>query len=81
MDIEQLADAVADRVFEKLSSRAERKFVSIKEYSQQTTISQRTIFRAIADGRLAAERVGRRVLIPPTPASNHASPKWIKPTC
>lgn len=62
--IEQLANAVADRVIERLTARAGRKFFSIKEYASQTAISERTVARAIADGRLASSRVGRRVLIP-----------------
>jgi hypothetical protein len=64
IDIEQLADAVAERVAERLAQRAARKFVSIKEYSQANALSERTIHRAIAEERLATERVGRRVLIP-----------------
>lgn len=64
LDIGQIADAVADRVVERLTARAARRFVSIREYSESASISERTVHRAIAEGRLPVERVGRRVLIP-----------------
>jgi hypothetical protein len=62
--LDQLAEAIADRVAAKLAERAERKFVSREQYSQIHGLGMRTIDRAIADGRLVVERSGRRVMIP-----------------
>lgn len=64
VEIEKLADAVASRILERLASSAERKFVSVKEFACRTSISERTVARAIADGRLDSSKVGSRVLIP-----------------
>jgi excisionase family DNA binding protein len=62
--LEQLADAIADRVYAKLAERAERKYLSREEYAQIHGLGMRTIDRAIAEGRLTVERSGRRVMIP-----------------
>lgn len=62
--IDQLAGLIADRVAAKLSERAARKYVSREEYAQIHGLGIRTIDRAIAAGRLAVERSGRRVMIP-----------------
>jgi len=62
--LEQLADAIADRVAAKLAARAERKYLSREEYAQIHGLGMRTIDRAIAEGRLTVERSGRRVMIP-----------------
>lgn len=64
LDLSSLADAIADLVVERMATRISRKYVSIREYSQMAGLSERTVHRAIADGRLMSERVGRRVLIP-----------------
>lgn len=62
--LDQLADAIADRVAAKLAERAERKYLSREEYAQIHGLGMRTIDRAIAEGRLTVERSGRRVMIP-----------------
>jgi excisionase family DNA binding protein len=62
--LEQLADAIAERVAAKLAERAERKYLSREEYAQIHGLGMRTIDRAIAEGRLTVERSGRRVMIP-----------------
>ena len=64
--LDQLADAIAERVAAKLAERAERRYLSPKEFAQVHGLGKRTIDRAIAEGRLPIERSGRRVLIPST---------------
>jgi excisionase family DNA binding protein len=39
-------------------------FISVDQAAQRLAVSSKTIRRAIKDGRLAAVRFGRRVLIP-----------------
>jgi hypothetical protein len=62
--LDRLAEAIADRVAAKLSERAARKFLSREEFATVHGLGMRTIDRAIAEGRLAIERSGRRVMIP-----------------
>jgi hypothetical protein len=62
--IDLLAETIADRVASKLAERASRKFISREEFSTIHGLGMRTIDRAIAEGRLVVERVGRRVMIP-----------------
>lgn len=60
---EQL-DYLAERVADRLKQSEIQRFVSREEYAEMWQLSTRTIDRAIEEGRLAAERIGRRVLIP-----------------
>lgn len=61
-DLSRLADAVAERVIQKMRDQAA--MVSRDEYARKWSIGVRTVDRAIAQGRLRVQRVGRRVLIP-----------------
>ena len=62
--IDELAEIIAVRVADKLAQRAARKFISREEFATMHGLGMRTIDRAIAEGRLAVERSGRRVMIP-----------------
>jgi excisionase family DNA binding protein len=67
--IEKLADAIADRLADRLTKR--RKLLSREEYAAVNGLGVRTVDRAIQEGRLQVERIGRRVLIP---ADNEIAP-------
>jgi hypothetical protein len=58
-EIEALAEAIAD----KLASR-QRRHLSPKDYALANSLGERTVYRAIAEGRIEHQRAGRRVLIP-----------------
>lgn len=60
--LHKVADLVADRVLKKL--RSQPRMVTREEYAAAQSLGVRTVDRAIAEGRLRVERVGRRVLIP-----------------
>ncbi len=62
-DIDEISEAIAERVAEKLASRAKRS-LSPKEYATAHTLGNRTVYRAIAEGRLPHDRIGRLVRIP-----------------
>lgn len=60
--LNKVADVIADRVLKKL--RSQPRMLTREEYATARSIGVRTVDRAIAEGRLRVERVGRRVLIP-----------------
>ncbi len=63
-DLDAFIEAIANRMVEKLAERASRKYLSRDEFAKVHGLGKRTVDRAIAEGRLAVERSGRRVLIP-----------------
>ena len=63
-ELEQLAEFLAERVARKLSDQPQRRFLNRVEYAEVHGLGLRTVDRAIAEGRLAVERVGSRVMIP-----------------
>ena len=63
-EIEELAEILAERIASKLSERAQRRYLSRDEFAKSRGLGVRTVDRAIAENRLAVERVGRRIMIP-----------------
>jgi hypothetical protein len=63
-DLDQLVEKIADKVVEKIHERSQRRFVSREEFAKSRGLGMRTVDRAIAEGKLEVERVGRRVMIP-----------------
>ncbi len=59
-----LAEAVAKRVVAEISDQVKQQMVSREEFAKRRGISLRTVDRALAEGRLEFERLGRRVTIP-----------------
>ena len=67
-EIDQLADAIVDRVAEKIGisepERPEKKYMSREEAAHCLGISLATLDRQIASGRIRTKKCDRRVLIP-----------------
>jgi excisionase family DNA binding protein len=58
-EIEQLATAIAAKL-----ATSQPKYLSPKDYALTHSLGGRTVYRAIAEGRIDHQRCGRRVLIP-----------------
>lgn len=56
-------DALATAIAAKLAT-TQPKYLSPKAYATTHSIGGRTVYRAIAEGRIDHQRCGRRVLIP-----------------
>lgn len=58
-----LADAISQRVVERILEATKRKYISRQQYAAMHGIGLRTVDRAIQQNRLSVTRTGRRVLI------------------
>ncbi|MBN8600627.1 MAG: hypothetical protein J0M26_06350 [Planctomycetes bacterium] len=61
--VKTLADAISERVVERILELIKRKYISRQEYAAIHGIGLRTVDRAIQEKRLSVTRTGRRVLI------------------
>lgn len=61
--VKTLADAISERVVERILELMKRKYISRQEYAAIHGIGLRTVDRAIQEKRLSVTRTGRRVLI------------------
>lgn len=59
----KLADVLADKVAEKLATA--KRYLSPAQYAASRSLGERTVYRAIANGKLPHKRSGTRVLISP----------------
>jgi len=71
LELEQLADAIAERVANRLTNR--RRLLTRHELAEVINVSVPKLDTMLRDGQLPAIRVGRKVLFDPHAVIRHLS--------